>query len=79
MVQIDFATPVPVEPGRDYVISYYTPEGGYESSENFFTGTLVSAPFIAHRGAGVYRYGGGFPTENWHDSAYGVVPEFRTT
>lgn len=76
-----FPTPVPVEPDRDYVISYYTPQGGYAMSENYFTGTLVQAPFTAPhdgtRGAGVYRYGGGFPTDSRHDSTYWVQPEFQ--
>ncbi|NUT46943.1 MAG: DUF4082 domain-containing protein [Saccharothrix sp.] len=83
MAEIDFPTPVPVEPGHDYVISYYTPQGGYATSEHYFTGTVVRAPFIAPHdgtnGAGVYHYGldGGFPTESWHDSTYWVLPEFR--
>ncbi|MFT7834637.1 DUF4082 domain-containing protein [Saccharothrix sp. BKS2] len=83
MAEIDFPTPVPVEPGHDYVVSYYTPLGGYSTSENYFTGTAVRAPFTAPHngthGAGVYRYGvgGGFPTDSWHDSTYWVQPEFR--
>ncbi|WP_157621545.1 DUF4082 domain-containing protein [Saccharothrix sp. NRRL B-16348] len=79
MAEIDFPTAVPAEPGRDYVISFYTPEGGYATSEDFFVGTLVRAPFIVPRGAGVYHYGvgGGFPTDTWHDSTYWVLPEFR--
>ncbi|MEV8438674.1 DUF4082 domain-containing protein [Actinosynnema sp. NPDC051121] len=83
MVEADFATPVPVEPGREYVASFYSPQGGYTVSENFFTGTVVAAPFIMPhdgvRGAGVYHYGdgGGFPTDTYHDSHYWVLPEFR--
>ncbi|MGW4111282.1 DUF4082 domain-containing protein [Actinosynnema sp. NPDC004786] len=83
MAEIDFPAPVPVEAGRDYVVSYYTPQGGYASSENHFTGTVVHAPFTAPHdgthGAGVYHYGtgGGFPTDAWHDSTYWVQPEFR--
>lgn len=83
MAEIDFPTPVPVEPDRDYVISYYTPRGGYATSEHYFTGTVVQAPFTAPHngthGAGVYHYGvgGGFPTDSWHDSTYWVQPEFR--
>ncbi|QFZ20336.1 DUF4082 domain-containing protein [Saccharothrix syringae] len=83
MVQADFATPVPVEPGREYVVSFYSPQGGYMATEDYFTGTLVAAPFIAPHdgvhGAGVYHYGvgGGFPTDTYHDSSYSVLPEFR--
>ncbi|MCC8249990.1 DUF4082 domain-containing protein [Saccharothrix luteola] len=79
---VGFDQAVPVQPGVDYVASYYTPEGGYRSTEHYYTGTVVSAPFIAPHngvsGAGVYRYGvgGGFPTESWHDSNYWVSPTF---
>ncbi|MFI9010939.1 DUF4082 domain-containing protein [Actinosynnema sp. NPDC053489] len=83
MAEVFFTTPVPVEPGRDYVVSYYTPQGGYATTENYFTGTLVHAPFTAPHdgahGAGVYHYGvgGGFPTDSWHDSTYWILPDFR--
>ncbi|GAB2962079.1 DUF4082 domain-containing protein [Saccharothrix stipae] len=79
---VGFNQAVAVQPGVDYVVSYYTPEGGYRSTEYYYTGTVVSAPFIAPHngvsGAGVYRYGvgGGFPTETWHDSNYWVSPTF---
>lgn len=78
---IGFAA-VPVQPGFDYVASYYTPQGGYRSTEYYYTGTVVDSPFIAWHdgvsGAGVYHYGvgGGFPTESWHDSNYWVSPLF---
>ncbi|HWO60944.1 MAG TPA: DUF4082 domain-containing protein [Umezawaea sp.] len=81
--RILFDTPVPVTAGADYVVSYYTPAGGYASTEDFFTGTVVSAPFSAPHngvsGAGVYHYGdgGGFPTDTWHDSYYWVSPYFQ--
>jgi Domain of unknown function (DUF4082) len=83
MAQFDFTTPVVVEANRDYVVSYYTPEGGYAISEYTYLGTVTIAPFIAPHdgthGAGVYHYGvgGGFPTDSWHDSDYWIVPEFR--
>lgn len=83
MAEIDFATPVPVVPGQDYVVSYYTPQGGYLVAEDHLTGTVVDAPFTAPHdgvhGAGVYRYGagGGFPTDSYRDSHYFVQPEFR--
>ena len=81
--KVTLPAPVPVTAGTDYVVSYYTPAGGYAASEDFFTGTVVSAPFIAPHdgvhGAGVYHYGvdGGFPTDSWHDSNYWVTPYFR--
>ncbi|MCS7481957.1 DUF4082 domain-containing protein [Umezawaea endophytica] len=81
--RILFDAPVPVTAGADYVVSYYTPAGGYASTEDFFTGTVVSTPFSAPHngvsGAGVYHYGdgGGFPTDTWHDSNYWVAPYFQ--
>ncbi|TCO50634.1 DUF4082 domain-containing protein [Actinocrispum wychmicini] len=70
--------PLPVQPGVDYVASYYTPAGGYRSQENYFTGSLLEAPFIVHADAGVYHYGdgGGFPTDSWNHSTYTVQPFF---
>lgn len=70
--------PVQAQPGTDYVVSYYTPEGGYQASENFYTGTLFHAPYIVRAGAGVYRYGegGGFPTDTWYHSNYTIYPSF---
>jgi hypothetical protein len=70
--------PVQVQPGTDYVVSYYTPEGGYRATENFYIGTLLHAPYIVRADAGVYRYGegGGFPTDTWNHSNYTIYPYF---
>ncbi|HEX6339444.1 DUF4082 domain-containing protein [Umezawaea sp.] len=82
--RILFDPPVPVKGGADYVVSYHTPAGGYASTERYFTGTVVHAPFTAPHdgvsGAGVYHYGdgGGFPTDTWRDSNYWVAPYFRS-
>ncbi|HUQ59930.1 DUF4082 domain-containing protein [Lentzea sp.] len=75
--RIMFTTPVPVVPGTEYVVSYYTPSGGYKVTENYFVGNLVQTPFHLPVNAGVYRYGGGFPTESWSASNYWVQPIFR--
>jgi uncharacterized protein DUF4082/Big-like domain-containing protein len=73
-----FASPVPVEPGQDYVVSYFTPSGFYASAENYFDdGTeLATGPFLLTGQAGVYRYGGGFPDQSWNGSNYSVEPVF---
>jgi hypothetical protein len=70
--------PVPVQPGADYVVSYYTPEGGYRASEDFYIGTLFHAPYIVRADAGVYHYGedGGFPADSWNHSNYTIYPYF---
>ncbi|WP_367128001.1 DUF4082 domain-containing protein [Saccharothrix sp. HUAS TT1] len=76
---ITFTTPVPVSTGAEYVVSYYTPEGGYVAAEDFHIGTVIRAPFVIPRDAGVYRYGegGGFPTESWNASSYSIHPVFE--
>ncbi|MBP2326728.1 hypothetical protein JOF56_007113 [Kibdelosporangium banguiense] len=73
---VTIAPSVPLQPGADYVVSYYTPEGGYQASENYYTGTLFHAPFIVRADAGVYHYGegGGFPTDTWYQSNYTIYP-----
>lgn len=70
-------TPVPVGTDDEYVVSYYTPQGGYRVTEDYYIGTLTNAPFVVPRDAGVYRYGGGFPTDTWQASNYSVYPVFQ--
>ncbi|MGW4115689.1 DUF4082 domain-containing protein [Actinosynnema sp. NPDC004786] len=74
---VTFPSRVPVVAGREYVVSYFTPAGGYASTEDYFTGAVVIAPHTMAKSAGVYAYGGGFPTETWHDSNYWVQPRFE--
>lgn len=71
-----FPTPVPVVPGEEYVASFTSWLGVYQTSENMFPATVVHAPFILPAHAGVYSYDGGFPTQTWNDSHYWVTPEF---
>lgn len=75
--RVTFTTPVLVTPGNEYVVSYYTPSGGYLSTENYFVGNLAQTPFLTPVNAGVYRYGGGFPTDTWNSSNYWVMPIFQ--
>ncbi len=71
-----FTPAVAVQPGTEYIVSYYTPAGGYRSTEDHFTGTMIRAPFIARADAGVYHYGGGFPADSWNHSSYTIYPFF---
>ncbi|QQQ73831.1 DUF4082 domain-containing protein [Saccharothrix sp. 6-C] len=72
-----FPTPVPVEPGVEYVASFTSPRGRYATTEDVFPATVVKAPLVLPAHAGVYSYDGGFPTETWHDSHYWVSPLFQ--
>lgn len=76
---VRFPTRVPVVAGEEYVVSYYAPEGGYSSAEDYFSAAMTIAPYVMSKGAGVYSYGGGFPTETWNDSNYYVHPTFELT
>jgi Domain of unknown function (DUF4082) len=74
---VRFTTRVPVEAGEEFVVSYYTPVGGYRSTEDYFIANMVSGPFLVPPGAGVYAYGGGFPAQTWNNSNYWVHPLFE--
>ncbi|MBM7770361.1 hypothetical protein JOD54_000565 [Actinokineospora baliensis] len=75
-----FDEPVPVEPGKTYIASYYTPWGHYAVTEGHFTAATVQAPFTALPDAGVYRYldedPDGFPSNTYEGSYYWVMPVF---
>ncbi|MCE6998422.1 DUF4082 domain-containing protein [Saccharothrix sp. S26] len=75
-----YGVPLPqntrVVPGERYVVSYSTEGLPYRSTEWQFSGEVVSNPFRLPVSAGVYSYDGGFPTESWHHSSYGIVPVF---
>jgi len=40
-----FDTPVPVQAGQTYIVSYFTSHGRYDSAEGYFGGALVQPPF----------------------------------
>jgi hypothetical protein len=72
-----FATPIPIEADVTYIASYLTTTGHYAFDVAYFTGGGVeNAPLRALAGAespnGVYKYGGGFPTDSWFGSNYWV-------
>ncbi len=76
--RIELSTPVPASAGTDYVVSYYTPSGGYAQTEEYYTGAVITAPFTVPPAGGVYHYGpnGGFPTDTWNNANYWVMPLF---
>ncbi|MEV6713646.1 DUF4082 domain-containing protein [Lentzea sp. NPDC051208] len=63
--------------GTEYVVSYYTPAGGYKATENYFIGNLAQTLFKIPVNAGVYSYSGGFPADTWFGGNYGIEPVFR--
>lgn len=74
-------TPLAIEAGETYVVSYYAPEGHYSASSWYFTSDHVHGPLTAPGGAnGRYVYGadGGFPTGSLASTNYFVDVVFRS-
>ena len=66
-----FVTPVAIDAATRYVASYYTSNGGYPASDDF-SSAVTRGDLTAPVGAGVYAYGGGFPSSRYRSSNYWV-------
>ncbi|WP_157157455.1 DUF4082 domain-containing protein [Diaminobutyricimonas sp. LJ205] len=76
------ATPVMLNPGVRYVVSYHAPNGYYSYSGGYFTTQHTNGPLTADTVAnGRYRYGGGgvMPEASWNASNYFVDVVFSTS
>lgn len=82
--QANFAAPVAVTAGTNYIVSYHAPVGRYAIATGLFSAAgLTRGPLSAPRDGesgsnGVYRYGAGgqFPTSSYQGSSYYVEPVF---
>lgn len=77
--RVSFATPVTVQPGATYVVSYGAPSGHISATIGGLAGSVDSPPVHAPAGSGLYRYGGGFPsttstTNYWVDPVLDDLP-----
>lgn len=62
--QVDFAQPVAVTAGTQYIAAYRAPVGRYSATFGAFSGTGVTyGPLSVGDRAGAYTYGAGFPSE----------------
>jgi len=73
--QAQLSQPVAVTAGTTYVVSYYSASGDYAFQQGFFQSAYDVFPLAAPADApgspnGVFRYGGGFPTETFQASNY---------
>jgi len=82
--QAFFPSPVRIAANTTYVISYYAPNGGYATNQNFFNTGLDTPPLHAladgvdgPNGVYVYATGGGFPKETFRASNYWIDVLFR--
>ncbi|MBT2209020.1 DUF4082 domain-containing protein [Actinomadura sp. NEAU-AAG7] len=81
----EFPTPVQVDAGATYVVSYFAPNGHYSADPEFFSlNPYVRPPLTAPKaqpddGNGVYRSGAsGFPNSTYKGGNYYVDPVFVT-
>ncbi len=74
--ELRFEDPVPLTPRTEYVASYWAPAGHYTIAEHAFDQPSRARSLLLPADAGVYRYGGGFPTRSWRSSDYQVRPVF---
>jgi len=81
--QVSFSSPVAINPGTQYVVSYYDPNGHYSVSGNGFASAVTNGPLTAVANGtsanGLYIYGGNnqFPSSSFNASNYWVDPMFQ--
>ncbi len=74
MVDVLLSAPLPLTPGRTYTASYLASSGHYAIDRGAFAAARTKRPLRFPADAGVYQYGGGFPTSSWGASSYYVSP-----
>jgi hypothetical protein len=82
--QVSFASPVVISANTTYVASYHAPNGGYAYDGAYFAtattrGSLQALASGDAGGNGVFRSGGGFPTDSYNSTNYWVDVVFSTT
>lgn len=68
---------VPVSNGQTFVASYFAPHGDYAATHGTFFYRYQANHFTVPAGGGVFRYGGGFPTQSYSGSNYLVDIVFQ--
>jgi hypothetical protein len=80
---VTFPSPVAINAGTTYVVSYYAPQGHYSLTSQGLSSAIDNAPLHAlasgTSGNGVYLYGAGngFPNGSYNASNYYVDPMFQ--
>ena len=71
---------VRVTKDTNYVASFLSNDGTYYADPGFFNAPFDAAPLHAPAGTnGVYKYGGGFPTDSFDATSYGADVLFTPT
>ena len=83
--QVNFASPIAINPNTTYVASYFAPVGNYAADRPYFATSGVDVPPL-HALAdgvdgpnGVYASGGGFPNNSFQSSNYYVDVVFNNS
>jgi hypothetical protein len=84
---MEFASPVTIEPGRTYIASYFTPKTRYAFEYGYFTnagrtvGPITALQATSAQPNGIHCYDdaacGSFPVRAFRDSTYWVTPLWR--
>jgi hypothetical protein len=77
---VSLSPAVRVTKDTTYVASFLSTDGTYYADPGFFNAAFDAAPLHAPAGAnGVYKYGGGFPTDSFDATSYGADVLFTPT
>ena len=74
IVDVPLESPLRLTPGTRYTVSYSAPTGHYPVDRGAFASARTAGPVHFPADAGVYRYGGGYPTSSWQSTSYYVTP-----
>ncbi len=72
----NLSTPVTVQPGVRYVVSYRAPQGGYSATPAAFAQEYSRGPLTVAASGSVFTYSNGFPTQS-STTDYGVDVVFQ--
>jgi hypothetical protein len=73
VVEVQLNSALKLRPGVTYTASYLA-DGYYADQQHGFEAARTVGPVTFPANAGVYKYGGGFPTSSWQASGYYVSP-----
>jgi hypothetical protein len=73
-VDVPLSEPLRLAPGKTYTVSYSAPTGHYPLDRGAFASARDVGPVHFPADAGVYHYGGGWPTSSWQSTSYYVSP-----
>jgi hypothetical protein len=79
--QASFSSPVKVDAGDSFVVSYHSPSGEYAFTPDYHGASTSSALSISSSNAGRYAYSSSttFPTRSYRSTNYWVTPVYNSS